>query len=78
MSHSRNTARRNWFDPEQVKRRGAIVVATPDHAQAQKYRPWFEGRTLTTLRLPYHRTMKTDQHAYVYYLIPPLDCPGRQ
>ncbi len=71
------TGRRDWFDPEQVKRRGAILVTTLDHAQAPEHRPWFEGRTLTTLRLPYRRTMKTDQHVYVYYLIPPLDCPGR-
>jgi hypothetical protein len=63
-----------WFDKDRLQRLGAIVITSPDTLDFGKFDQWFLGRTLTTITLPYRRTLRTDQHTYQYYFIAPQGC----
>jgi hypothetical protein len=63
-----------WLDKDRLRRLGAIVITSPGTLDAGMSDQWFLGRTLTTITLPYRRTLRTDQHTYQYYFIPPQGC----
>jgi hypothetical protein len=69
------TKRPDWFDLSVARRYGAIVVTTPGF-QGPESAHWLDGQPTKTLTLPYRRTLKSNQHTYAYYLIPPLACPN--
>jgi hypothetical protein len=71
-----DTARPDWMDKDRMTRLGAIIVAGPEHAVQSEYAPWFKGRTLETMTLPYRRTRRATTHDYVYYFIAPEGCPA--
>ncbi len=62
-----------WFDPDLLDQRGAIVIGTPERKQAI-VQEWLEKHPLTTLELPYRRTLQKAQHTYKYYFSPPRNC----
>jgi hypothetical protein len=64
---------KDWFDPDEVQRRGAIIISTPELAGSD-YPHWFADRTTATLALPYRRSVRTEQHTYVYIFAPPQSC----
>lgn len=66
--------RKDWFNPDEVERRGMIVLTTPDQVAAIGPR-WLAGRTVATLDIPYRRTLQSRTHGYVYAFVPPRDCP---
>ena len=71
-----DTARPDWMDKSRMAQLGAIVVAGPEYAVQPELAPWFKGRALETLTLPYRRTRRTTTHDYVYHFIAPEACPA--
>ena len=71
-----DTARPDWMDKSRMAQLCAILVAVPEYAVQPELAPWFKGRALETLTLPYRRTRRTTTHDYVYHFIAPEACPA--
>jgi hypothetical protein len=70
-----DTPREDWFDKRRMAALGAIIVTEPHSVGLPELAPWFKGRPVETLALPYRRTRRTDPHTYAYAFATPEGCP---
>ena len=66
--------RPDWFDRDQLRRYGAIVVTTPDGETSSVLISLISGIPGSVLSLPYRRTWRTETQTYTYYLVSPGGC----
>jgi hypothetical protein len=71
-----DTPRDDWFDKRRMAALGAIIVTEPHSVGLPELAPWFKGRPVETLALPYRRTRRTDPHTYAYAFAVPDGCPS--
>lgn len=70
-----DTPREDWFDKRRMATLGAIIVTEPHNLANPELAPWFKGRPVETLALPYRRTRRADLHTYAYAFAVPTGCP---
>jgi hypothetical protein len=65
-----------WFDPERLRRYGAVVIDTPVEARAwmSSYRRADQATEEYSVTLPLRRTYKAKSFTYSYHFLVPRDC----
>lgn len=68
----------SWFDPEELKRKGAIVVYRDavNWAEVARALPAVGPREMRVITLPMLRTWTGAAYTYRYFFLPPASCSG--